>query len=85
MDPLLLSQIGDPFTGSGWAGAGLLGLVLGWLLLKHLPAKDAQLEKLIERQELAMKDSREDFKGALAQVIKHCEDEMREIVKGAGR
>ena len=31
----------------GWAGAGLLGLVLGWLLLKHLPAKDAQLDKLI--------------------------------------
>ncbi len=29
--------------GAGWAGAGLLGLVLGWLLLKHLPEKDAQL------------------------------------------
>lgn len=33
--------------GAGWIGAGLLGAVLSWLLLKHLPAKDAQLEKLI--------------------------------------
>lgn len=27
---------------AGWAGAGLLSLVLGWLLLKHLPDKDKQ-------------------------------------------
>lgn len=44
----IFSQVPDAISGgSGWIGAGLLGSVLGWLLLKHLPAKDAQLEKLI--------------------------------------
>jgi hypothetical protein len=36
--------------GAGWAGAGLLGLVLGWLLLKHLPDKDKQFDGLIKSQ-----------------------------------
>lgn len=37
--------VADPISGgAGWVGAGLLGLVLGWLLLVHLPAKDKQLE-----------------------------------------
>jgi TolA-binding protein len=41
----------DPGTSlagsSGWAGAGLLGLVLFWLAYSHLPGKDAQLEKIL--------------------------------------
>lgn len=44
----LLAQQPDPISGAtGWVGAGLLGGVLAWLLFKHLPAKDAQLDKLI--------------------------------------
>lgn len=35
-----VSQIESISGGAGWAGAGLLGLVLAWLLLVHLPAKD---------------------------------------------
>ena len=43
------STVSDPLSGgAGWFGAGLLGLVLAWLLLRHLPAKDAQIEKLIK-------------------------------------
>lgn len=38
-DPTLDQIAGN----SGWAGAGLLGAVLAWLLLWHLPAKDKQL------------------------------------------
>lgn len=34
--------------GSGWVGAGLLGAVLAWLLLFHLPSKDKQLRELME-------------------------------------
>lgn len=35
---ILLAQATDPLSGgAGWMGAGLLGLVLAWLLLKHLP------------------------------------------------
>lgn len=42
----------DPISGgAGWLGAGLLGLVLGWLLLIHLPAKDKQLATLIEAKD----------------------------------
>lgn len=50
--PLLIfiaQQVADPISGgAGWVGAGLLGLVLGWLLLVHLPAKDKQLKDLLE-------------------------------------
>jgi hypothetical protein len=44
---VLLAQT-TPLSGAeGWTGAGLLGLVLAWLLFWHLPGKDKQLEKLI--------------------------------------
>ncbi|RJQ26393.1 hypothetical protein C4577_03515 [Candidatus Parcubacteria bacterium] len=39
----------DPISGgAGWVGAGLLGLVLGWLLLKHLPDKDKYIKEIIK-------------------------------------
>jgi gas vesicle protein len=47
--PLLADA--DPISGgAGWVGAGLLGMVLGWLLIIHLPAKDKQLQTLARRQ-----------------------------------
>lgn len=33
---------------AGWAGAGLLGLVLAWLLLLHLPQKDKLIRELVK-------------------------------------
>lgn len=57
---LLVSQT-DPLSGgAGWVGAGLLGLVLFWLLVIHLPSKDKQIKELIERQDkiLETKDLR---------------------------
>lgn len=33
---------------AGWAGAGLLGLVLAWLLLLHLPQKDKLVRDLVK-------------------------------------
>jgi hypothetical protein len=43
---LLLSQVGDPLSGgAGWLGAGLLGAVLGWLLMVHLPRKDKEAKE----------------------------------------
>jgi hypothetical protein len=38
--PIALVNDLDALGGSGWVGAGLLGLVLGWLLLQYLPKKD---------------------------------------------
>jgi hypothetical protein len=47
----------DPISGgAGWVGAGLLGLVLGWLLFVHLPAKDKQLAALIESKDKQIAD-----------------------------
>lgn len=40
---------------AGWSTFGLAGLILTWLFLKHLPAKDAQMESL-----LAAKDTQLD-------------------------
>ena len=45
---LILAQTDALAGASGWAGAGLLGLVLAWLLFKHLPDKDFQLDSLIK-------------------------------------
>lgn len=42
--------------GSGWTGVGLLGLVLGWLLLKHLPAKDVQIKEMIAGKDAQIKE-----------------------------
>lgn len=42
----------DPISGgAGWAGAGLLGAVLAWLLLVHLPGKDKQLQGFVEAKD----------------------------------
>lgn len=90
----IFAQTLDALSGnSGWAGAGLLGLVLLWLLLWHLPQKDKQIDKMINdkdkvisemmkdhRAEVA--DTREDFKAALNVVVEHCE---REIARCAGQ
>jgi hypothetical protein len=46
--------LGNPIE--GYTAAGLLGLVLSWLLLKHLPAKDAQIEKLNAEHHLEVKE-----------------------------
>ena len=42
--------------GAGWVGAGLLAVVLRWLLYVYLPAKDAQLQLLIEGKDVLAKD-----------------------------
>lgn len=56
----LLAQTTALAGDSGWLGAGLLGLVLGWLLFFHLPAKDKQIEDLLK-----VKDAQLEKKDAL--------------------
>ncbi len=48
---VLFAQSTDPISGgAGWIGAGLLGAVLSWLCLVHLPAKDKQLHEILDGQ-----------------------------------
>lgn len=50
-------QPADPLSGgAGWFGAGLLGLVLGWVFFFHLPAKDKQLKELFEGKDNQVKE-----------------------------
>lgn len=86
--PVLLAEA-DPISGgAGWIGAGLLGAVLAWLLLKHLPAKDDQIERLFRAKDAAVKEvadiaqavnreMRADFQLAIQKVIEHCERENK--------
>ncbi len=64
----------DPLTGgAGWASAGLFGMVLAWLLMIHLPAKDKQITTLVDNFIARGKEERADFKAALAVVTDHCD------------
>ena len=56
---VLLAQVESLSGSSGWVGAGLLGLVLSWLLLKHLPEKDQQLRALLDIQAAERKEDRD--------------------------
>lgn len=47
----LLAQVDSLSGGGGWLGAGLLGLVLGWLLLRHLPEKDRQIKEILDAKD----------------------------------
>ena len=89
---LILSQTVDPFSGgAGWAGAGLLGLVLGWLLLVHIPAKDKQIKDLIkdftdqlklsnDAHEVLEKENRTLYMASLKTVTDHCKEEMDRVI-----
>jgi len=73
----------------GWGGAGLLGLVLGWLLLRHLPAKDAQLKELMTDKDNHAKALVADHQGATKELIarndaalKLAREDYKESLKG---
>lgn len=53
----IVAQSTDPISGgAGWIGAGLLGAVLAWLLLKHLPDKDRQISNLLQMKDKQVED-----------------------------
>lgn len=89
----LPAQVTDPISGgAGWVGAGLLGLVLAWLLLKHLPDKDKQINNLVERhltiEEKQRHDheewlirQRDDFRSMLGDMLNHNETQIEAMTK----
>ncbi len=48
---LLATEVDQVGGNAGWVGAGLLGAVLTWLMFKHLPDKDRQVNDLIKRKD----------------------------------
>lgn len=79
---LAAAEITD--LGPGWAGAGLLGLVLAWLLLVHLPSKDKQIKDQIDaiRQVFAECQQRLDKKSAdYATIMKEKEESFLASLK----
>lgn len=76
---------------AGWTSFGIAGLVLSWLLLKHMPDKDRQLKELIDRHDMQMQEllDRHDkaenalsvtFTNALERITQHCKDEMSRML-----
>ena len=62
-----------PALGSGWAGAGLLGLVLSWLLFIHLPNKDKQILELVKAKDIAVGEAIKSFREEAAAERASCE------------
>lgn len=61
---------------TGWGGAGLLGLVLSWLLLKHLPELDRSRKEDRESFVKALDDQRKE----LTRSISECRQEFAAIL-----
>lgn len=67
---LIAQQTSDPLSGgAGWVGAGLLGLVLSWLLLKHLPDKDKQFATFVSDKDTHIDDQRKEFTATLSSMM----------------
>ena len=78
---LLLAQSSTVIGGeAGWAGVGILGLVLSWLLLRHLPAKDAQINAFIEKKDQHVLELTAKFEQNLDKIVDHCKDEFKIVL-----
>lgn len=64
--------------GAGWVGAGLLGVVLWWLLFIHLPNKDKQMISLMESKDKSIKEVTDAHGKALEQVISTFRSEIKD-------
>jgi len=69
------TSVVDLIGGAGWGSFGLAGLVLAWLALRYLPAKDAQIKEFIE----VMAQQRQHFMTLLASEREACLRERKEL------
>lgn len=87
---LALTDPTDLAGASGWFGAGLLGLVLAWLLFKGYPAGLQAMRDIAAQHALTEKDQRmthsaleaqqrAEYQAAIEKVLEHCRVELREI------
>lgn len=68
---------------SGWIGTGLLGTVLAWLMLKHLPDKDKQLKEIMDSKDRLLMEQHKLLNDEHAKqvnlVVQHCKTEMEGV------
>lgn len=92
----MLAQADAISGGAGWAGAGLLGLVLGWLLLKHLPDKDRMIREIIREHDTTEREivlaaqaqvdrARKEFTDSLRYVVDKQEQQNKELIAAIQR
>lgn len=78
---LLAQQVANALAGeAGWAGVGVLGLVLSWLMLKHLPAKDKQINEFIEAKDKHVMELTAKFEQNLDKIVDHCKEEFKIVL-----
>lgn len=79
------STPGDPLSGgAGWVGAGLLGLVLAWLMLKHLPDKDKQLKELTEAKDKQIQDLIVAKDGQITSMLATKNEQLKQLLGASG-
>ncbi len=77
---ILLAQTEVGGGAAGWTSFGIAGLVLSWLLLVHLPAKDKQIKDILDNHAALEKEQRTEYKVTLELIIKS----NKEQVEGLG-
>lgn len=85
----LATMIGQTETlsgGAGWVGAGLLGLILSWLLLMHLPnlakkdtEKDKQWMELVKNKDDHVDRLVVRFEASLQTIRDQCKRELDDL------
>jgi hypothetical protein len=69
---------------TGWVGAGLLGAVLAWLLVRHIPSILSHYQTLIatmnSEHQTAVAAARKDYREALVDVLQQHERAMAAMV-----
>lgn len=77
---LIAQSVADPISGgAGWVGAGLLGAVLSWLLLKHLPEKDRQQKEMNDSHRLHTKERDATYAETIKEINAHHERVIEQI------
>jgi hypothetical protein len=82
----LFGQLDQISGGAGWVGAGLLGVVLGWVFLIRWPANDKMIDKMIESRDKTVENlvtSHEDHVKSLVAAWTATDKERREEFKGS--
>lgn len=82
MDLWMFAQSTDPISGgAGWVGAGLLGAVLAWLMLKHLPDKDKQINTVVESNTAYIREKDDKHDILLQAMAARYDDQLKAVAK----